>query len=769
MADRLALTGRLLRAAARLPRKIWPRRLPVVRQMEESDCGAACLSMVLGYFGRRVPLDELREATGAGRDGVSALAIVYAARAYGLRAAGVRADLAALRSLPRGSVLHWEFRHFVVLERARRGGARVVDPAHGRLFIPWSKFRTSYTGVAVAFEPAEGFVRGGSAGGGTWRYLGLILRQSGKLGRVVTTSLVIRLVALTLPLLTAMVVDEVLPQDDRHLLSVFATGAALVLGYAFLTSLLRSNLLLELSTRLDIGLTVGFVEHLVELPYAFFLRRSAGDLMMRMQSNTAVRQVLTSGTLSAVLDGVFAAFYLVLLFIVSPVLGWLVVVLAALQVTAMVLPWRRSQRMMAESLQAQADQQSYAYELLAGIETLKSCGAERQAADRWRRLFTSQVSIELSRGRLTSAANSVMSTLNLSSPLYILLVGATQVLAGHFSVGTMLSAAALASGFLGPLGTLVGTGLQLQVVTSYMARINDILDKPREQEDQQVQQASALTGRIRARNITFRYSTLAPDVVRNVSLDIYPGQRVGIAGRSGSGKSTLAHLLLGLYQPDSGRIELDGQDLAALDLKSVRRQLGIVTQHPYVFGSSIRENIALAAPKLPMQAIIEAAQLACIHDDIVAMPMGYDTLLHDGGASLSGGQRQRIALARALVSMPPILLLDEATSDLDAVTEQMVYENLAGISVTTIVIAHRLSTLRNADLIVVMEDGTIAEAGSPGELLSRRGAYWELVSAQSGAVPASSVPAPAGPAAASRSGPERPGEKGFTVGSETLL
>jgi ATP-binding cassette subfamily B protein len=267
-----------------------------------------------------------------------------------------------------------------------------------------------------------------------------------------------------------------------------------------------------------------------------------------------------------------------------------------------------------------------------------------------------------------------------------------------------------------------------------MERINDVLDMPREQANAQLRQAGQLTGALRAVGLSFSYGALAPDVVRDVSLDIQPGQHVGIVGRSGSGKSTLAHLLLGLYHPTSGRIEYDGRPLDELDARSVRRQLGIVTQHPYVFGSSVRQNIALTNPGMPLEAVIQAAQVACIDEDIAAMPMGYDTPLHDGGASLSGGQRQRIALARALVHRPSILLLDEATSELDTLTEEQVYRNLAAISATTIVIAHRLTTVRNADLIIVMAGGRIAEAGTHAELLALRGEYWSLVHAQAPAV-----------------------------------
>ena len=711
------------------------RTIPFIRQMEYADCGAACLAMVLGYFGKRVDLRELRDMTGAGRDGVTALSVVTAARAYGLRVRGVRADLDDLRYLPRGSILHWEFSHFVVFERTTRKGIRVVDPARGRRVVSMADLRHAYTGVAILCEPSDGFDRARSRVKGTWRYLRPMLRQSRNMIRVVATSLIIRLAALGLPLLTLLVVDEIVPRNDHHLLVVFAAGVGMVIGYNFLSAFLRANLLLELQTRFDMGLTMGFIDHLVKLPYSFFLRRSSGDLMMRLQSNTAVRDILATSTMSAVLDGAFATLYLALLFVISPVLAVVVLVLAVLEVSVMVLSWRRNQRLMSRSLQAQADTQSYAYELLAGIETLKASGAEHRAVDHWGGLFTDQINIDLTRGRLGAAVSSVMSTLQIASPLVILMVGAFQVLAGHISLGTMLSASALGTGFLQPLGTMISSGLQLQMLGSYMQRINDVLDTPSEQHGENVGPAPQLSGQIRADDVSFSYGPLAPTVVSGVCLEIEPGQHIGIVGRSGSGKSTLAHLLLGLYRPTSGRIEFDGLDIAGLDAGSVRRQLGIVTQRPYVFASSVRENIALTNPELPLDVIVEAAKIACVHDDIMAMPMGYDTPLHDGGASVSGGQRQRIALARALVHRPSILLLDEATSELDTVTEQKIYHNLDVISSTTIVIAHRLSTIRNADLILVMDQGRIVEAGTHEQLVSHQGAYTALVHAQSGTRP----------------------------------
>src|SRR5258708_5493155 len=287
---------------------------------------------------------------------------------------------------------------------------------------------------------------------------------------------------------------------------------------------------------------------------------SSGDLRMGRQSNAMVGAIVGSGTMSAVLDGTFASLYLILLFIISPVLAVVVLVLALLEVAVMVLSWRRNQRLMSGSLQAQADTQSYAYELLAGIETLKASGAEHRAAEHWGGLFADQVNIDLTRGRLIAAVDSLMSTLQVASPLVILMVGTFQVLAGHMSLGTMLSAAALGAGFLGPLAAMVSSGLQLQMLASYMQRINDVLDTSGEQQGEHVRPAPRLSGQIRADDVSFSYGTLAPAVVSHVSVEIQPGQHIGIVGRSGSGKSTLAHLLLGLYRPTAARIELDGQD-----------------------------------------------------------------------------------------------------------------------------------------------------------------------------------------------------------------
>jgi ATP-binding cassette subfamily B protein len=722
------------------------RRMPWVRQMELADCAAACLGTVLGYHGRQVPLAELRDATGANRDGVDARALMRAARRYGLTAEAVAADVDDLDKLPSGSILHWQFAHFVVLEGLGRKWVAVVDPMLGRRRVSLELFRRAYTGVAIVLLPGPGFRTERRPPPGSWRYLRPLLRQPGALTRVLLVSVLLRVLALALPLLTSLLVDEIVPRDDRHLLVVAAATMTVVLGYYFLADLLRGHLLLQLRTRLDVNLTQQFVDHLVALPYSFFLRRTAGDLMMRLRSNTIVREIVTAGTLSGLLDGTLAGLYLILLAAASPQLALVVLGLAVLQVLILVLSWRRNQHLMSESLHVQAKSQGYTFELLAGIETLKAAGAESRAAEHWRGLFIDEVNVGVQRGRLNANVSAAMNALRVGSPLVLLTYGGLLVLDDQMSLGTMLAVCALAAGFLEPLAVLVQTGLELQLLGSYMERINDVLDTPREQDGVPVSPvAGRLVGRVRAQGVSFSYGPLSPPVIMDVTLEVRPGQQIGIVGRSGSGKSTLAHLLLGLYPPTAGRILFDDMDLSELALPSLRRQVGIVTQRPYIFGSTLRDNITLGDPTVSDEAVVRAAKLACIHDEIAAMPLGYSTPLIDQGASLSGGQQQRLALARALVNRPALLLLDEATSDLDTVTERQVHENLETLGCTRIVIAHRLSTVSRADLILVVESGRIVQRGTHADLLAEPGAYRDLVQAQYAGGPTMEaiVPSPA--------------------------
>ena len=725
------------------------RRIPVVHQNTAMDCAAACLTMVLGHHGKPLALADVRQVVGSGRDGATAEALLAAARWFGLRGRGVRIDrIEDLADLEPGAILHWRFSHFVVLEQLRGDRLHIVDPAGGRRVVSSREARRSFTGVALLFEPAEGWRTGNPAGPGfsrepdrqdclssttqrgLRRYLQPLLARSGSLARVLAMSFLVQLFALAVPLLIGVLVDRVVPHQDVDLLVVLALGLAALVGFNLLAVLIRSHLLLDLRTRLDAQLTLDFVDHLVALPYSFFQERSPGDLMMRMNSNATVREILTAGALSTVLDGLLVSLYLVVLVIASPQLSVLVLVLAMLRIVLLLVTRARQKELMTQSLETQSSAQSYEVQMLAGIETLKASGSEHRAVEHWSNLFVDTLNVSLARGRLQAIVDALLAGLAMASPLAILIYGARQVFAGALTLGEMLALNALAAGFLVPLTQLVTTAFQFQLLDSYLDRIDDVMQTPREQEPGASRPADPLRGAIRLENVSFRYGPAAPTVVRDVSVDIPRGSFVAVVGRSGAGKSTLANLLVGLYRPSEGRILFDGGDLAELDLRSVRSQLGVVPQYPYLFGMSIRANIMLADPALPLSRVVEAARLAHIHEDIQAMPLAYDTLLSDGGASLSGGQRQRLALARALVTRPAILLLDEATSALDAITESAIQAELARLRCTRIVVAHRLSTIRHADLILVMDEGRIVEYGTHGELAAGGGTYAELIAQQ---------------------------------------
>jgi HlyB family type I secretion system ABC transporter len=707
------------------------RRVPEMRQMTAVECGAACIAMILNYYGHATSVSEVLEHCGVGRDGLTALEIVKATRLYGLRVRAVSLDLGDFRFVTLPAIVHWEFNHFLIVERWSRKRIEVVDPALGRRTLTHAEFDEGFTGVAIMLEPGAQFETKAPRKTLTaWSYVRSFLRMRAIIFQILGTSFLLQILGLGGPLLTEVIIDRILPGKDANMLMLLALGMLILILMQGVTAFLRSSLLLYLQTRIDTNMMLNFFEHLLSLPYRFFQLRLSGDLLARMNSNLAIRDLLTNQLISTVLDGSTVVIYFVILFFLSKMIAGIALAIGLVQVVLLLLTSPAIRRLTRRDLEAQGKTQGYMNEVLAGIATIKAAGAEHQAFNRWESHFFNEMNVSLRLSYLSSVIGNVFSIINVLAPLLLLWVGSLQVIAGTMSIGTMLALNTLAVQFLVPLGALASSSQDLQVVRAHFTRLADVIGTKSEQDVAQVQKPHQLRGKVELQHVSFQYDVNAPLILRDINVKMYPGQKVALVGRTGSGKSTLGKLLVGLITPTTGSILFDGVPLEQLNYQEVRSQFGSVLQESFVFSGSVKENIALNNPSMSMERIREAAQIAAIANDIEQMPMTYDTLVSEGGSAFSGGQRQRLALARALANHPAILLLDEATSSLDVVTERIVEQNLKRLPCTQVIIAHRLSTVRNADLILVLDHGTIVEQGTHDQLLRRNGFYAQLIRIQ---------------------------------------
>lgn len=714
------------------------RRVPVVLQLTAVECGAACLAMILSHFGRPTAVAECRAACPIGRDGVTAQGLLDAARRLGLRGRAIAIELDRLPRLPLPAIVHWEFRHFVVLERWTPRGADIVDPAVGRRRVTSAELDAGFTGVAIVLEPGVRFDTTARKPGARATWLGhaaALLRLPGvrtQVGQVLGAALLLQGIGLALPLAVKLVLDTVLPLGLAPVLQALGIGMLLLGAMQLATGYLRGALLLALQARIDSQLMLGFFEDVLDRPLHFFQSRSTGDLVMRMSSHTVIRDLVAHQTPAAVLDGTLIVTYLAVLWAWSPPMGLAVLGLAAVQAGLLWGTAGRLREWTRRDLQAQAEAQGYIVEALTGVVALKAAGAEDTAVGRFTDLFTRQVNAALRRGQLAAAVDATTAALRALGPFLLLWAGAPAVIDGRMTVGTLVALGGMAAACLAPLATLVEAGQRIQLAAAHLERIADVAGSDPERPAGGRRPLAAPPGRIALRGVGFRHDPRAAWILRRVDLDIEPGTKVALVGRTGSGKTTLGRLLIGLYPPTEGAIEIDGQPLAELDVRSVRRHCGVVLQEPTIFSGSLRHNIAFHDPTLPFDAVADAARLAVLDADIAAMPMGYETRVGEQGGCLSGGQRQRLAIARALAHGPAVLLLDEATSHLDVTTERRISDNLRRVGCTQIVIAHRLSTIRDADAIVVLDGGTIVERGTHADLVALGGVYAALVADQAG-------------------------------------
>lgn len=702
-------------------------RVPFVPQMEAVECGAASLAMVLGAHGRHRPLVDLRQACGVSRDGANALALLRAAREEGLEAEAVKVEAEHLADLPVPAILHWNFNHFLVLERVTSRGAVLVDPALGRRRASREELDRAFTGVALAFAPTDDFQPLPKRRPSLGRYGDLLRAARPHLLQLLAVSLMLQGIGLLFPMANQILLDRVIaPKQEPWLWGLaFGLGAATV--SKVLLALVRSWVIQGLQTHFDQELLAGFLGHLLQLPLSFFLQRTPGDLQQRVQSNVQLRALFTSRSVSALLDVFLLLGYATLMAAYQPLLGALVLGFGALRVAVLWVQMDRNQQSMAGEMAAGGREAGALVEALSSLETLKASGAEghmtRRTADR----MVERINAGLLRRNLDLFAGQASVLIQGLAGATILWVGGSLVVQERMTVGVYAAFIALQSLFLGPLDSLLSAAGQLQFVGNHLMRLDDVLDTPPEPSG--TWDPGRLAGAVSIEGVTFGYSPGGPPVLQDITVDIRAGEKVALVGPTGAGKSTLARLMLGMHVPGTGRIRFDGRDLSELELSSLRRQMGVVLQDTFLFDDTVRANLSLNDPSLPESRLVWAARMACVWDVVEALPKGLDSRVGENGSLLSGGQRQRLALARALAHEPSILLLDEATSALDLDTEAKLHANLASLGCTRILIAHRLATVMDADRILVVEAGRIVQSGRYAELASQPGLFRQQVAA----------------------------------------
>ncbi|HUQ28848.1 MAG TPA: NHLP family bacteriocin export ABC transporter peptidase/permease/ATPase subunit [Usitatibacter sp.] len=711
-------------------------RTPTVLQLEAVECGAAALAMVLAYHGRYVPLEQMRVDCGVSRDGSKAGGLLRAARAHGMVARGFKKEPDDIAQLPLPAIVFWNFNHFVVLEGFRDGRAWLNDPARGRRSVDAAEFDQAFTGVVLTFETGAQFERGGHPPSVLRSLRQYLDGFRVSIGVAFFIGLALVIPGLVMPWLLGRFVDEVLVARMDEVAGPLLVGLIVAAIVRSVLLGVQARVLMDTFGRAARVSARRFFAHALALPMTFYSQRSAGEIAARVDLNERVAETISADVAHLALDFVTASFFLVLMARLEPRLCFVVVACLALELFA----WRALARRTAEASQELSVQAGKLAGMatggLANIESVKAGGQETALFLKWIGMQVQYVNASIRAQRFLLTLGQAPAVLGLAAHLAVLGLGATMIMEGGFSVGDLVAFQVLLAGFTAPVHALFGHTQKLQTLRGDLARLDDVLHHAAE-DDVDVSSATTngipsapIAGTIEFRNVTFGYNRGEAPLVEDFSLAVKAGGRVALVGASGSGKSTVAKLAAGLYKPWSGEILFDGRPRSAYERAHLADAVAYVDQDVTLFEGSVRDNLTLwqeAGDDVLRAALRDAA----IEGDILVRPGGLDAPLQEGARNLSGGQRQRLEIARALVRSPRVLILDEATSALDPSSEAMVEQRLRARHLTCLVVAHRLSTVRDADEIIVLDGGRVAERGTYAELKAGGGRFAELVATES--------------------------------------
>lgn len=707
---------------------------PTVLQMEAVECGAAALASVLGYFGRWVPLEELRQACGVSRDGSKASNLLKAARTYGLEAKGYKYDaIDKLRELELPAVLFWNFNHFVVLDGFAKDRVFLNDPAQGPRAVSYEELDGSYSGIVLAFKPSPEFKPGGTPPDLVAALRRRLIGSEEALAFVVLCGLFLVVPGLLVPTFSRIFIDDYLIGGQQWLVRPLLVAMAATIVVQSILAWLQQRYLLRLETKLALATSSRFFQHILRLPAAYFGQRFAGEIGSRVAINDKVARVISGKLATTAIDSLMTVFYVVLMLCYDITVTLLVILIALLNVGAVVLVSRVRIDMSRRLMQDKGKLLGTAMSGLQMIETLKATGSEGEFFSRWAGYHARTMNTEQTIGVLSQAVAAVPPFSQTLSTAVVLVLGGMQVMNGQLTVGMLVAYQALLTAFTRPLSNFVQFGSMLQELQADMNRLDDVLRYPQDTEYAQgiapdgEPRLVKLSGRVELRDVTFGYSPLERPLIEGFSLRVEPGHRVAIVGSSGSGKSTVAKLISGLYQPWSGEILFDDAPRREIPRDVLTNSIGCVDQDIFLFRGNVSDNVRMWDATIPEARVATACRDAAIDEVIESRDQSYQSGVQEGGGNFSGGQCQRLEIARALVGGPTILVLDEATSALDPSTESLIDDAVRRRGCTAIIVAHRLSTIRDCDEIVVLERGRIVQRGTHDGMKGVEGPYQRLI------------------------------------------